>query len=212
MTSLDRLRRDLGDIPLERIRLLPIPGTATERDVTAIDAHQDRLCELVDGVLIEKPPGFLESCVASRLIHYLEDYSFPRDLGFTVGEGGMMRLRPGLVRIPDVSFICWDRVPGGRVPDLDIAPFAPDLAVEILGPGNTRREMLRKLREYFAAGARLVWLVDPVARTAEVYTSVDRCVTLDENGVLDGGDVLPGFRLRLGDWLDRVRRRPPPQK
>jgi len=192
--------------------LLPLPGTATERDVIAIAAHEDRLCELVDGVLIEKPPGFLESCVASQLIYFLEGYSYPRDLGFTVGAGGMMRLRPGLVRIPDVSFISWDRVPGGQVPDVDIAPFPPDLAVEILGLGNTPREMLRKLREYFAAGTRLVWLVDPVARTAEVCTSVDRCVTLDENGILDGGEVLPGFRLRLGDWLNRVRRGTPPQQ
>jgi len=79
------------------------------------------------------------------------------------------------------------------------------MAVEILGKSNTRREMQRKLREYFAAGVRLVWYIDPKRTTATVYTSVEgQPVHLDENGVLDGGDVLPGRRILIRDWFHRA--------
>src|SRR5206468_1626606 len=78
---------------------------------------------------------------------------------------------------------------------------APDLAVEVLSKGNTRAEMDRKLREYFAAGVRLVWLIDPKTRTARVHTSPEEMTRLGEGDTLDGGDVLPGFALPLRDLL-----------
>ena len=74
-----------------------------------------------------------------------------------VGEAGMMRISQGLVRIPDVSFVSWDRLPEGKVPSEPIPALAPDLAVEVLSQGNTAKEMNRKRREYFEAGVRLVW-------------------------------------------------------
>ena len=204
--TLADLLHELGDIPPARIRLRPPPGTATEKDVETAEAR-GLLCELVDGVLVEKPMGFLESRLANLLIHFIEAFLERYDLGVTAGEAGTLKLAEGLVRIPDVSFVCWEQLPGGELPTEAIPRLFPDLAVEILSKSNTRREMLRKMREYFTAGTRLVWLVDPKTRTAEIYTSVDQCIKLDENGTLDGGDVLPGFRLRLGEWLDRVRRR-----
>src|SRR6266566_4083084 len=100
-----------------------------------------------------------------------------------------MRLSSGLVRIPDVSFVSWDRLPGRRVPDVPIPDLAPDLAVEVLSESNTAEEMAIKRREYFTSGTRLVWQIDPVTRTAEVFTSLDQSVTLDESQALDGGDV-----------------------
>ena len=78
------------------------------------------------------------------------------------------------------------------------------LAVEVLSEGNTPQEMALKLQEYLSAGVRLVWYVDPVARTAEVYTSPETADRITADDHLVGGDVLPGFTLRLGDWLDRV--------
>jgi Uma2 family endonuclease len=83
--------------------------------------------------------------------------------------------------------------------------LVPDLAVEILSKSNTRREMQRKLREYFAAGVRLVWYVDPKNVTAEVYTSSDgEPIRLDENGVLDGSEVLPGLTISIREWFRRA--------
>ena len=72
----------------------------------------------------------------------------------------MARLAPGLVRIPDVSFIAWRQVPERHIPRVPMLTFAPDLAVEVLSPSNTAQEMNQKRHDYFAAGARLLWYVE----------------------------------------------------
>jgi Uma2 family endonuclease len=118
-------------------------------------------------------------------------------LGSLAGEAGMLRLSPGLVRIPDLSFISRARLARHHRASARILPLAPDLAIEVLSEGNTPREMARKLSEYFASGCRLVWFVDPRARTVTVYTSPAKPITLTEKQTLTGGDVLPGFRLPL---------------
>lgn len=200
------LLEQLGNIPPKRIRFHPTPGTATEQDVLDIHDRENRLCELVDGVLVEKVMGHEESEFAAFLIYYLIDFLKRHDLGKVAGEAGATRLFPGLVRIPDVSFVSWDRYPQkrkrGTIPDL-----APDLVVEVLSKGNTKKEMSRKLREYFRAGVRLVWYADPKTRTVRVYTAPDQSVLLGEDQALDGGDVLPGFTLAIRDWFAEAERR-----
>ena len=119
----------------------------------------------------------------------------------------MARLAPGLVRIPDISFISWDRFPGRQVPRLSMLDFAPDLAVEVLSPGNTQQEMDEKLRNYFASGVRLVWYLDPASRTARVYTGPGKCAHLGEEDTLEGGAVVPGFQLAIREWFDRAGRK-----
>ena len=190
----DLLER-LGDIPPRRVFLRPVPGTATERDVLEMDDHHDRLCELIDGTLVEKGTGLRESLLAIMLAEVLNAFVRPRNLGLVSGEAGMMRILPGLVRIPDVAYVSWARVPGGRVPAQPIPHMAPDLAVEVLSASNTEKEMARKRKEYFAAGGRIVWEVDPDARTVTVYTTPDRCAVLRQSDILDGGEVLPGSEL-----------------
>ena len=101
------------------------------------------------------------------------------------------------MRIPDVSFVSWDRLPGRTFPREEIWKLAPDLAVEVISRSNTRQEMARKLADYFSAGVRLVWYVYPAASEVEVYESPDKHVTLSIQDTLDGGEVLPGFRLPL---------------
>lgn len=207
-TVADLLER-LGGIPARRVRLRPTPGTATEQDVIEIQDREDRLCELVDGVLVEKVMGFQESIEALLLASSLMNYLRAHDLGKVTGADGMMKLFPGLVRIPDVAFISWERYPKGKRRRGEVPAVVPDLAVEILSKGNTRKEMARKLTEYFRAGVRLVWYVDPKTRTAKVYTSPSQFVVLGEDDSLDGGDVLPGFRLPIGAWLDEAARTGP---
>ena len=80
----------------------------------------------------------------------------------------MLRMLGGNVRVPDVAFISWDQLPGRRIPDEPIFNVSPVLAVEVLSPGNTRREMRLKREEYFASGTRLVWEIDPPGRTIRV--------------------------------------------
>jgi len=212
-TALDRretladLLRRLGDIPPDRIRVRPPPGKASERDVLRIHRTEGRLYELVEGVLVEKAMGFSESGLGLLVAHFILNFLEGHDLGYLAGADGILRLAPGLVRIPDVCFVTWQRLGGKRPPEEPIPDLVPDLAVEVLSKSNTRREMERKLAEYFAVGVRLVWLIDPKLRTVEVYTSSDDCIVLRDKDTLDGGDVLPGFRLPLRKLFDRASKR-----
>jgi Uma2 family endonuclease len=204
--TLADLRRRLGGIPLERIWFHPAPGTATEKDVIEAEERENRLCELVDGTLVEKAVGFEESRLAMRLGHLISLWLDKHDLGICVGEAGMMRIAPGLVRIPDVSFISWDRLPGRESPREPIPDLAPDLAVEVLSEGNTQAEMARKVREYFHAGVVLVWLIDPRKRTARVFSTNKKSALIRADQALEGGAVLPNFVVPLSELLDRGRR------
>jgi len=197
------VQQRLGGIPLERIHLYPWPGLATERDVLDVHARTGRLCELVDGILVEKPMGFYESALATVIGHFLRNYLEQRNLGIVGGEAGMLKILRNRIRIPDVSFIRWDRLPPGRAP---VPAVSPDLAVEVLSESNTEREIQDKLGEYFAGGTRLAWVIDPRTRTARVYNAADQFTAIDEAGALVGGDVLPGFELPLKDVFAELDR------
>jgi Uma2 family endonuclease len=192
---LNDLLARFGDYPPERIRLSPAPGTATKQDVVDIEAAENRLYELIDGVLVEKAVGFKEAFLATRLSTLLNVFAQQHDLGGVLGADGTVELFPGQVRIPDVAFYSWSKLPGRQIPDDPIPELAPDLAVEVLSKTNTRGEMFAKRKDYFFAGVKLVWFVDPRARTVEVYTAPDQATVLTDADTLTGGDVLPGFSL-----------------
>lgn len=203
-----------GLMSADRIRFDPAPGTATAGDVVRIHEREGGLFELVDGVLVRKVMGYYESCLAITIATMLYNFFHPRNLGFVAGADGMIRLNPDLVRIPDVSFVSPDRLPGGRIPRDAICSIIPDLAVEILSPSNTDKEMDEKLADYFAARVRLVWYIEPGTRTARDYTAVGEVFEVGPNGNLDGGAVLPGFTLPLRDLFaeppaDRATAGPP---
>src|SRR5271166_822729 len=129
-----------------------------------------------------------------------------------VRQGAVFLPRPpplspsGQVDISDVAFTSRERLPGRERPGKPIPDLAPDLAVEILSKGNTKAEMKRKLAEYFQAGTRQVWPVDPRKRTVRVHTSPDQSVLLEEGDTLLAGDILPGFRLVSTDLFPTPRR------
>ena len=192
-----RLAERFGPIPMDRICTNPPPGLATEEDVVWFDNHADRLYELVDGILVGKTMGAYESMLAVEFARLLKNFVKPRKLGAILGEAGLLRLAPGLVRIPDVAFLSMEKFPGGRFPKGKILGAAPDLAVEVLSESNTKQEMAEKLNDYFTAGARLVWYVDAGKRQVEVFTSPTQSRIVREDELLDGSDVLPGFELNL---------------
>ena len=206
--TLADLLESIGDVPLTRIRANPAPGTATESDVVAIRDRERRLYELVDGVLVEKTMGCYESILALEIAYFFQKFLDQRDLGIVAGEGGMIRFPPG-VRIPDVSFIAWTAVLSPAELQVPVLGTAPDIAVEVLSKKNTRKEMARKLREYFDAGVKQVWVLHPKKRTMQVYTGVDQFKVIDETGIVDGGDVLPGFTMRVSDIFARADRKRP---
>src|SRR5262249_19514756 len=151
--------------------------------------------------------GLMESCLTLDLVGFLREFIRQHDLGILAGADGPFRLLRSLVRLPDIAFVAWEQLPQRDVfPDARIADLAPALAVEVLSESNTRKEMLRKRKECFLAGVRLVWIVDPEKRTVTVYTSPEEEQELTESDTLDGGDVLPGFALALSDLFARVPR------
>jgi len=199
VANLGELLKRLGNIPAERVRLHPAPGTATENDLLRALDHENRPCELVEGTLVEKPMGYEESEIACLLSTFLNNFVRPRKLGIVTGADGTVRLFPGLVRIPDVAFASWGCFPDRKRPKARIPHIAPDLVVEVLNKNNTKHEMAKKLGEYFQAGVRLVWMVDPRKQTVRAYTAPDQSVLIKIGQSLDGGAVLPGFVLRLDE-------------
>ena len=202
-TLADMLRR-LGNVPLDRIRFHPAPGLATERDLLEVEQVENIACELIDGVLVEKGMGYRESILATALAAMLRAFVKPRNLGIVSGPDGMLRLFPGLVRIPDVAFASWDRIPGRKIPQEPIPDLSPELVVEVLSQSNTEAEMQRKLREYFDSGVRLVWLIDPRQRLVRVFSDGMLTATLTAGDALTADDILSGFRLPLEELFSEL--------
>jgi Uma2 family endonuclease len=195
----------LGGVPPERVRLVPAPGTATERDLIRVNDRKEGLCELIDGILVEKAMGFEEGQLEIWLGTILTNFIRPRNLGVLTGASGPYRVAPRQVRLPDIAFIPMDRYRRRKVGEA-ISSLTFDLAIEVLSKSNTRREMERKLREYFAAGTLLVWFVDPRKRTVRVFTDLEHSTLLGERDTLDGGAVLPGFALALRELFAELDR------
>ncbi|HZZ79879.1 MAG TPA: Uma2 family endonuclease [Gemmataceae bacterium] len=190
------------------MRLGPDFGRATEADVLRLlDAPDKRVCELIDGVLVEKPMGFKESTIAAIIVQHINNYLDDNDLGLAFCPDAPIRVKPGRIRFPDTGFVSWKRFPHEAFPDDKVIDVMADLAVEVLSEGNTPKEMDLKLDEYFAAGVKLVWYVDPEAESVTVYTSRSSKKVLGIDGVLDGGKVLPGFTLPVRKLFARIHRR-----
>jgi Uma2 family endonuclease len=138
--------------------------------------------------------------LAARMIG---DFVAEHDLGVVLGEAGTLRVLPQQVRVPDVCFISWSKFPGPVLPAEPIPALAPDLAVEILSASNTPGEMQRKLHDYFEAGVRLVWYIDPEKRSALAYTAPELSTVVRIGESLSGGAVLPGLELPLRELFVR---------
>ena len=205
--NLSDILMDLGNIPAHRVRSEPKPGTATVEDLLRVNS-QGGMCELVDGALVEKAMGWRESLIAIALGRIISEFVLARNLGLVSGPDGFMRILRTQVRGPDVAFVSWDRLPGGKVPEERVPELVPDLAVEVLSEGNTYAEMARKRREYFHAGVRQVWMIDIEERTVAVYSDITKHELFGETQSLSGGEILPGLEISLtalfGE-LDRTR-------
>jgi Uma2 family endonuclease len=162
--------------------------------------------ELVNGELrgrgqlrVAEPPNFWHGSLASRLIVRLGTFVESAGLGVVTTETGfMLRRHPDTLRGPDVAFVS-----AGRLPDLDSGnryfDGAPDLAAEIVSPGDSASEIAEKVEDYLSSGVRLVWLVYARSRHVVVWTPDGTGRTLRGDDALDGADVVTGFRLPLAD-------------
>jgi len=163
------------------------------------DRYRD---ELVRGRVVREPsPGYPHGRVQSRLLVRLWSFVEERGLGYAgVDTGFIVERGPDTVRGPDVYFVSRAQL-GDQHPD-PYPELGPDLAVEVLSPSNRRGEMARKLAQYFAAGTRLAWVIDPKKRTARVHHPDGAIRVLHEQDELEGEDVIPGFHCGLRDVLE----------
>lgn len=165
-----------------------------------------RKYERVDGEIRVSPAGARHGAVIVRLTLALGGHVARRALGhvFDSSTGfrwpGRKRDAPDNVRSPDLSFVIAGRFPDESLP-VDFVNLAPDLAVEVLSPSDRRGDVLEKVGEYFDAGTRLVWVIDPERRTAAAYRSLTDVHAIATDGSLDGEEVVPGFSCRLKDLL-----------
>lgn len=174
----------------------------TAADLWRVSHQSDSRYELVKGELVEMAPvgvphGRLQVLLGGRL----NDYCDAHGLGITVVEVGFyLEKRPDTVRAPDVAFIAAARVPSEGLPE-GYFPGAPDLAVEIVSPGDTSAVIAGKVQDYLAHGTRLVWVVDLRARTIHVHRHDGTEQLLCPGDKLSGEDVVPGFSLPVAELL-----------
>jgi Uma2 family endonuclease len=163
------------------------------------------LYEVVDGQFVEPPTmGAFENHIASVLLIMLANHVTQRRLG-RVNMEMLYRIDPArdLQRRPDLSFVSYERWPRERpVPRTAAWDVVPDLVIEVISPGNLAIETNDRVRDYFRADVRQVWVVYPRSGSVEAYRSPKQVTIFDNDDELDGGDILPGFRLRLSSLFN----------
>jgi Uma2 family endonuclease len=162
--------------------------------------------ELVDGQLVERHASTLSSLVEGIAFASVFGYCKANKLG-EVWPGTMgyqcFQEHPGKVRRPDVTFIRADRFSQDML-QLGYLHIAPDLAVEVISPGDLAHEVAEKIEEYLAADVQLLWVVEPELRIVDVYRKNGSIARLRESDELQGENVLPGFRCRVADLFPPV--------
>lgn len=161
--------------------------------------------DLVKGELRKmSPAGSEHGAIIIRLTVALGQYVEENDLGevFAAETGFKLASNPDTVLGPDVAFVSNENIPPTGIP-VKYWPGAPDLAVEVISPGNTRREIEEKIEEYLAAGVRLVWIISPKHRIVTVHRPDIEPATLTESDALDGQDVVPGFHYSIARLFTR---------
>ena len=157
--------------------------------------------ELVKGELRKMPPaGFEHGVVVVNLTSPLGRYVQDNNLGVVCGAetGFKITINPDTVRAPDIAFVRRERIASVGIPK-EYWSGAPDLAVEVVSPGDTVYEVDEKVEEWLAAGTSAVWVVNPKRRTVTVHRPQIKPLTLTENEELDGQDIVPGFRCRVAE-------------
>jgi Uma2 family endonuclease len=143
------------------------------------------------------PAGFRHGRIACTVAGLVRSFVVTHNLGVVTGAetGFQIASDPDTVRAPDVAFVCRERIP--ECEPIGFFPGSPDLAVEILSPNDTAGDVLAKTQDWLDAGCRAVWVVDPQTMTVTVYRSRKEVQVLTRQDDLEGGDLLPGFRVSV---------------
>ena len=175
----------------------------TAEEFIAADLGEGRF-ELVRGEVVPVPPTMPEhGRVCSRINWILETFGRKSGFGYCLSESAVSTERgPDTVRGPDISFYSHARWPESKIGS-GLPPVPPDLAVEVVSPGNRPGKMQRKVSEYLEAGVLLVLVVDPARRKAALYRQGEVFPTIfNEHDVVENLPELPGFACRLADFFN----------
>lgn len=181
---------------------VPLISSLRAEDLPYLVPTEGR-CELIGGDLVrEPPPGQDHGSVAGRVLVHVGRFVLEHGLGeiYAAETGFVLARKPDTVRCPDAAFVSNERLAAASVHGVYFEG-APDLAIEVLSPGNKTRETAQKVRQYLAAGGRAVWVVDPARRTVTVHLPGQVPQTFGPEDTLDGAPALPGFRIRVSELL-----------
>lgn len=156
--------------------------------------NKNRLLELINGEIVEKMASFTPSKVAMRMGRFIGN--FADEFGYVTGADGSYILAEDYEFMPDVGYISKARL--SQEPEREVQG-PPDLAVEVKSPSDSKRQLRLKVEDYLRFGTKMVWLVFPDDRRVEVYVPGADVREFGLDDVLDGGDVLPGFKLAVRD-------------
>ncbi len=161
--------------------------------------------ELVDGEMIEvSPTTMLHGAIVLMLGGIMNEFVRQHNLGI-VAAGDVdhvLRRGPDIVRAPAVSFVARESVPKSGLPERGFWEGPPTLAVEVVSPDDRANEVHAKVQHYLEAGTRQVWVLWPSQRSVTVHDHDGGSRELGPEARLDGGDVLPGFTVRVGDLFE----------
>ena len=162
--------------------------------------------EVIDGIRVEREPmRAFETVLASWLCHLLNSFAAGKKLGLAVNETlFVLNASRNLQRRPDVAFVSYARWPAAIVARASAWDVVPDLAVEVVSPTNLAEEIDSKVTDYFQSGVRLVWVFYLDAGRVYIYQSPTQVSIVERTGTLDGGEVLPGFRLPIVQLYEAV--------
>jgi Uma2 family endonuclease len=189
------------------ILVLPEQAASELAAEEAVSKSPDALYEIVNGEYTELPSMSTSATViASRLVIQLGAFANARQLGEVVAQP-LFPMAPGTKtrRRPDVAFVSYARWPKDRpLPHTDPWPVAPELAIEVVSPTDFAEELFTKVAEYFQVGVLQVWVILPKPGLVQIYQSLTKITGLTRADELDGGDILPGFRLPLASVFEAV--------
>lgn len=165
--------------------------------------------ELIDGQVVAVSPASARHGLIAGVVHdAIKHHVHQQDLGLVMGDnvGFVLRHDPDQVRAPNVSFVAWDSAPEGD--DLDrFGQGPPTLAVEVVSPNDRANDVRERVQDYLEAGTRQVWVLWPQRSSISVDSPGADTRELGPGAVLDGGDMLPGFTVHVGDLFEVPRRR-----
>jgi Uma2 family endonuclease len=177
-------------------------STATIQEPDSV-VGDDELYEVIDGRRVRTPPmGVFAVWIASDLYRHLATFVTAQERGRAITEALFHLPAPvNRDRRPDVAFVSFQRWAKNRpIPRLDNAwDVVPNLATEVVSPTDSAEELQHKIGEYFRVGVELVWVVYPMQSQIHVYSAPTKVAVVTRADTLDGGSVLPGFRLALAD-------------